>query len=65
MIYNYHCIDIRPKHPKESTRILGVWFNMNNCRDFVINQISDEVINLSESMYKKWIMQSSACIPNG
>ena len=28
---------------------------MNNTRDFVINQISDEVINLSESMYKKWI----------
>src|SRR5947207_2365313 len=53
--FGNHCIDIRPKHPKESTRILGVWFNMNNCRDFVINQISDEVINLSESMYRKWI----------
>src|SRR5437016_2691890 len=42
--FGNHCINIHPKHPKESTQILGVWFNMNNCHDFVINQIS---INLS------------------
>ena len=34
--FRNHRINIRPKHPKESTRILGVWFNMNNTRDFVI-----------------------------
>src|SRR5438034_5676727 len=56
--FGNHRINICPKHPKESTRILGVWFNMNNTRDFVINQISDEVINLSESMYKNGITKN-------
>ncbi|CAB4425390.1 unnamed protein product [Rhizophagus irregularis] len=36
-------ITIKPIHPSQSIRILGVWFNMNCSRHFVINQIKDEV----------------------
>ena len=30
-------IDIKPTPPSMSTRILGVWFNLNNTRTFVLN----------------------------
>ena len=46
-------IDIKPKHPDESTRILGVWFNLSNKKDFVLQQAKYEVQNLSKMLFKK------------
>jgi hypothetical protein len=48
-------INIKPKLPNESTRILGVWFNANNKKDFVKHQINDEVIQLCAIVKNKRI----------
>ncbi|CAB4423746.1 unnamed protein product [Rhizophagus irregularis] len=36
-------INIKPKDPNESIRILGVWFNVNDDKKFVLNQAKSEV----------------------
>jgi len=46
-------VALKPRHPNSSTRILGVWFNLNNNKRFVINQIKEEIINLSRTIKMK------------
>ncbi|CAB4425398.1 unnamed protein product [Rhizophagus irregularis] len=36
-------INIKPKEPNESIRILGVWFNVNDDKKFVLSQAKSEV----------------------
>ncbi|CAB4442142.1 unnamed protein product [Rhizophagus irregularis] len=46
-------ITIKPVHPSQSIRILGVWFNMNCSRRFIIDQIREEVHKLALCMKYK------------
>jgi len=46
-------INIQPKHPNESTRILGVWFNMSCKKNYVTKQIQTEIRNISDNINRK------------
>jgi len=46
-------IGIKPNHPKDSTRILGVWFNLNMKKKFVLQQASSEVRQLAMTIKRK------------
>ena len=46
-------VNIKPTLPQASTRILGVWFNLNNSRKYVLNQCKQEIIDLSALMKSK------------
>ncbi|CAB4405836.1 unnamed protein product [Rhizophagus irregularis] len=48
-------INIKPKEPNESIRILGVWFNVNNDKKFVLSQAKSEVKKLIDNIKHKRI----------
>jgi len=48
-------IEILPKHPSESIRILGVWYNANNTKNFAVGQAKEEVWELVNLIAKKHI----------
>src|SRR5207247_343339 len=55
IIFGNAQIKIKPKHPSESIRILGVWFNAKNNQNFVVGQAKEEIWNLSNLMKNKRI----------
>ncbi len=55
IIFGNAQIEIKPKHPSESIRILGVWFNAKNNQNFVVGQAKEEIWNLSNLMRNKRI----------
>ncbi|PKK63720.1 hypothetical protein RhiirC2_788487, partial [Rhizophagus irregularis] len=48
-------INIKPKDPSESIRILGVWFNVNDNKNFVLSQAKSEVKRLIDNIKHKRI----------
>ncbi|CAB4425103.1 unnamed protein product [Rhizophagus irregularis] len=48
-------INIKPKEPNESIRILGVWFNVNDDKKFVLSQAKSEVKKLIDNIKHKRI----------
>src|SRR5438034_3916117 len=55
IIYGNAQIEIKPKHPSESIRIMGVSFNTKNNQNFVVGQAKEEIWNLSNLMKNKRI----------
>jgi hypothetical protein len=51
--FGNNIVAIKPTAPKNSIRILGCWFNLNNDRTFVKNQIKTEIDQLSHTMKRK------------
>ncbi|PKB96605.1 hypothetical protein RhiirA5_434552 [Rhizophagus irregularis] len=48
-------INIKPKVPSESIRILSVWFNVNDDKNFVLSQAKSEVKKLIDNIKHKRI----------
>ncbi|GBC05219.1 hypothetical protein RclHR1_00610031 [Rhizophagus clarus] len=48
-------ISIKVKHPHEPTRILGVYFNIENDEQYLIFKIKAEIDHLTNLMWKKKI----------
>ncbi|GBC00137.1 hypothetical protein RclHR1_03760001 [Rhizophagus clarus] len=48
-------ISIKAKHPHEPTRILGVYFNIENDEQFLISKVKAEIDHLTNLMWKKKI----------
>jgi hypothetical protein len=48
-------INIKPKDPSESIRILGVWFNVKDDKNFVFSQAKSEVKKLVDNIKHKRI----------
>ena len=44
---------IKPTQKHQNIRILGCWFNAFNKRDYVKNQIKDEIISINDKILKK------------
>ncbi|CAB4384488.1 unnamed protein product [Rhizophagus irregularis] len=51
--FGTNIMKIKPKQPNESIRILGVWFNIKDDKNFVIQQVKAEVKKLCETIKKK------------
>ena len=43
-------INIKPAQKNESIRSLGVWFNFNNNRSFILKQALDEVTSMCNTL---------------
>jgi hypothetical protein len=50
--FGHQFVNITPTPKNSSIRVLGVWFNAFNKRDFIIKQAQDEIRNLSNNILK-------------